>query len=95
MRYVPQLSDLAKKQFENQYSLPPNDPHLDGNRRAIFITGVEAAGPWTLRVHTARGVEDTREGVGSREFFWPVYAATIVATSGIARLSGFTIERGP
>jgi hypothetical protein len=95
MRYVPQLSDLAKKQFENQYSLPPADPHLNGKQRAIFITGVEAAGPWTLRVHTARGTEDTREGVGSREFFWPVYAATIVATTGIDRLSGFTIERSP
>ncbi|PNV74384.1 hypothetical protein BES34_014295 [Leptospira inadai serovar Lyme] len=88
------LQDLARLQFQNQFTVPGTEV-LNDPDKLYFITAIEATGPWTISIKSENQDEKfrtfTRTGKGPEQFFLPVCVDEATFT-GVSEVSGFYLK---
>lgn len=90
--YIP-MQDLQRGQFENQFTVSPADPIFNENH-VFFISRVQAAGAWSINQVSVKKDTYTISGSGNEQFYLPIACLTGTVFIGIAKISGFYLNRG-
>lgn len=90
---IPTLQDIPRKQFENQFCLPPNHPIFNDKNKVFFICGIESTLNWSYDYISFRNELETRSGVGNFQYYIPVAIKELKNYTNIDKLYGFYLER--
>ena len=92
MKRFPIISDIARKQYENQFSVAHNDSLFSEVKKVFCVSYVDAAAAWTLEVVVMTGEKYTFSGTGPQAFYLPITFQSISAATGITKLAGFWLQ---